>query len=120
MMADMTRLLKALADITRVRIVALLSGREELCVCELVEALQVPQYSVSRHLGVLKAARIVTDWRQGKWMHYALDPTLSKEQRDVISAVCALARQEAILRQDRRRLERCLRPRQEGAMIQCR
>ncbi len=118
-MADVTRLLKALSDTTRVRIVALLDGREELCVCELVEALGVPQYSVSRHLSVLKAAGIVADWRQGKWMHYALDARLSKEERDIVSAVCARARQNPVTRQDRRRLERCLRPRHEGAMIQC-
>lgn len=118
-MADVTRLLKALSDTTRVRIVALLDGREELCVCELVEALGVPQYSVSRHLSVLKAAGIVADWRQGKWMHYAVDPRLSDEERGVVVAVCTRAQQEAVARRDRRRLEQSLRPRGEGGMIRC-
>ena len=118
-MADLTRMLKALADPTRLRIVQLLHRRDELCVCELVEALDVPQYSVSRHLGVLKAAGVVTDWRQGKWMHYAIDPKLADEERAVIAAVCARAQQEAIARRDRRRLEQSLWPREEGGMIQC-
>jgi ArsR family transcriptional regulator len=112
-------MLKALGDPTRLRIVRLLSGREELCVCELVDALDVAQYSVSRHLGVLKAAGIVVDWRQGKWMHYALDPGMSEEEQAIISAVCARAHQERTGQQDRRRLERSLRPRAEGAVIQC-
>ena len=118
-MADLARMLRALADPTRLRIVLLLNGRDELCVCELVDALGVPQYSVSRHLGVLKAAGAVTDWRQGKWMHYALDPKLSQEERAVIAAVCARAGREPTARRDRRRLGQSLRPREEGGMIQC-
>ncbi len=118
-MVDLARMLKGLSDPTRLRIVQLLNGRDELCVCEIVDALEVPQYSVSRHLGVLKAAGVVTDWRQGKWMHYALDDKLSDEERGVIRAVCARAEQEATVRRDRRRLEQSLRPREEGGMIQC-
>jgi ArsR family transcriptional regulator len=118
-MVDLGRMLKALADPTRLRIVRLLNGRDELCVCEIVDALEVPQYSVSRHLGVLKAAGVVADWRQGKWMHYALDSKLSDEERDVVRSVCARAERETTARRDRRRLEQSLRPREEGGMIQC-
>lgn len=118
-MADLARMLKALSDPTRLRIVHLLNGRDELCVCEIVDALEVPQYSVSRHLGVLKAAGVVRDWRQGKWMHYALDAKLSDEERGVVRAVCARAEQETTARRDRRRLEQSLRPREDGGMIQC-
>jgi len=118
-MADLPRMLKALGDPTRLRIVQLLNGRDELCVCEIVEALQVPQYSISRHLGVLKAAGVVADWRQGKWMHYAVDSRLSDEERGVVVAVCTRAQQEAVARRDRRRLERSLRPRKEGGRIRC-
>ncbi len=118
-MADLPRMLKALADPTRLRIVHLLNGREELCVCEIVDALQVPQYSVSRHLGVLKAAGLVTDWRQGRWMHYALNPKLSDEERGVVAAICLRAERETTARRDRRRLEKSLRPREKGGMVQC-
>ena len=119
MKTDLIRLLKALADPTRVRIIHLLKGRDELCVCELVDALDIPQYSVSRHLGVLKAAGIVTDWRQGKWMHYALDPDISPHDSEVVAAVCRRADADTTARRDRRRLEQNLRPREEGGMIQC-
>jgi ArsR family transcriptional regulator len=118
-MADLARMLRALADPTRLRIVLLLNGRDELCVCELVDALDVPQYSVSRHLGVLKAAGAVTDWRQGKWMHYAVAPELSDEEREIVRAVCARADHEMVARQDRRRLGSALRPREKGAMVRC-
>ena len=118
-MDNLIRMLKALADPTRVRIIQLLRTRDELCVCEIVDALELPQYSISRHLGILKAAGLVADWRQGKWMHYNLDPALSKEDRSVVAAVCARAGAESTARQDRRRLRRCLRPRVRGEVVNC-
>lgn len=119
MTKDLVRLLKALADPTRVRIIHLLTGRDELCVCELVDALDTPQYSISRHLSVLKAAGIVTDWRQGKWMHYALDSDLPPQDRDVITAVCRRADSEPISRHDKQRLGKHIRPRENGEVVPC-
>jgi ArsR family transcriptional regulator len=118
-MPRLTNTLKALADPTRIRIVHLLRGREELCVCEITETLGLPQYTVSRHLGVLKAAGIVADWRQGKWMHYGLDPAMSGEDAAIVRAVCARAAREPQARQDARRLEQHLRPRANGEVVVC-
>jgi len=116
-MSQVVRILKALADPTRVRIIHLLQSRDELCVCEIVDALQLPQYSISRHLGVLKGAGLVGDWRQGKWMHYAFAPELSPQDRAVADAVCARAAAEPVSRQDQRRLRQHLRPRVNGDVV---
>ncbi len=63
--------LKALADPARVRIVyALAAG--ELCVCELMEMLDMPQTMVSHHCKILKYAQIVSDRKAGKWVYYSL------------------------------------------------
>ena len=62
---------KACADATRLRILFLLAERE-LCVCELVEVLEMPQGKISRHLAVLKNAALVRDRREGTWIYYAL------------------------------------------------
>ncbi len=113
------QLTKALADPTRLRICRLLRGREELCVCEIVDALDLPQYRVSRHLGVLKAAGVVSDWRQGKWMHYMLASSLSAPERALLEAACDCVAQEPAARLDERRLSRSLRPREKGAMVRC-
>jgi ArsR family transcriptional regulator len=64
-------ILKALADPTRLRIVNLLR-HGELCVCDLMEALQIPQSPISRHLATLKNGGWVKARRSGKWMHYML------------------------------------------------
>lgn len=62
---------KACADETRLRVLLLLAERE-LCVCELVEVLDMPQGKISRHLAVLKHAGLVQSRREGTWIYYAL------------------------------------------------
>lgn len=71
--AAAARALKALADVNRLRTAALLAyaGRE-LCVCELVDALRVSQYNVSRYLGALCAAGLIRKEKKGRWAMYAL------------------------------------------------
>ena len=63
---------KALADETRLRILLLLLDGE-LCVCEIIAALELPQSTVSRHLAYLKRTGWVSDRKQGVWMYYRLD-----------------------------------------------
>ena len=70
---SLSRMLKALGDETRVRIVALLS-HGELCVCHLEEALGLQQSTTSRQLAVLRAAAIVEPRRKGSWVYYRLAP----------------------------------------------
>jgi ArsR family transcriptional regulator len=71
LMERTSEIIKALSDPTRLRIVSLLR-HGELCVCDLTEALQIPQSTVSRHLSSLKNAGWVKARRSGKWMHYLL------------------------------------------------
>lgn len=66
-----SQLFRALADQTRLRLVALLSPGE-LCVCHLAEALDLSQPMISRHLGILKNAGVVKTRRQGSWIYYQL------------------------------------------------
>jgi ArsR family transcriptional regulator len=63
---------KACSDLTRLRILFLLTGGE-LCVCELVAVLEMPQGKISRHLSVLKNAGLVRDRREGTWIYYSLE-----------------------------------------------
>lgn len=64
-------ILKSLSDETRLRIINLLYERE-LCVCDLMEVLQLPQTKISRHLSYLKNAGLVTDRKKAQWVHYSL------------------------------------------------
>lgn len=70
-MKKTAQIFKSLADETRLRILLLL-GDDELCVCDLMAILQLPQSTVSRHLAYLRNAGFVDDRRQGIWMYYRL------------------------------------------------
>jgi ArsR family transcriptional regulator len=64
---------KAAGELTRLRILRLLQQvAGELCVCEVVDALEKPQYTVSKSLTVLRNARLVEERREGKFMMYKL------------------------------------------------
>lgn len=66
-----SRLFKALADTTRLKIMMLLDIRE-MCVCEIMVALDLTQPTASHHLGILEAVDLVEDRREGKWVFYSL------------------------------------------------
>lgn len=70
-MKQTARIFKALADETRLRILALLNSGE-LCVCDLMAVLALPQSTASRHLATLRNAGLVEDRRQGVWIYYRL------------------------------------------------
>ena len=71
-MKDLLNVFKALSDETRLRILKLLE-HGELCVCDIVAALDTIQPKVSFHLATLKEAGLIKDRKQGKWIHYSLD-----------------------------------------------
>jgi ArsR family transcriptional regulator len=89
-MRNVTGLLEALTDPTRLRLLRLLR-QEELCVCELVDALRIPQYKISRHLRRLRAAGLVEARRDGRWMHYRLNQrgTQAHLMHDLLHVLCS-------------------------------
>ena len=71
-MNSQATIFKALADETRLRILALLLDGE-LCVCEIIAALGSPQSTISRHLAYLRKSGWVEGRRQGIWMYYCVN-----------------------------------------------
>lgn len=85
--ADLARLLKALADPTRLRLVSMVAAHEngEACVCELTEPLGLTQPTISHHLKVLIDAGILIRDKRGVWAYYALVPTALNALAAVLS-----------------------------------
>ena len=83
--ADLARLLKALADPARLRLVSMVAAHEsgEACVCELTEPLGLTQPTVSHHLKILVEAGIFTRDKRSVWAYYALVPSAL----DALSAI---------------------------------
>ncbi len=63
---------KALSDLLRIQILELLR-KQELCVCDLCDRLQVQQSKLSFHLKILKEAGLLRSRQQGKWVYYSLN-----------------------------------------------
>ena len=81
-MREVMDMLKALADENRVRLLFALKGGE-LCVCQLIALLHLAPSTVSKHLTILRAARLVDSRKDGRWMYYRLSrefktPSVSK------------------------------------------
>lgn len=74
---------KALADETRLRIMALLLTEKELCVCDIIAAVQLPQSTVSRHLAYLRKSGLVSDRRCGLCMYYSIAESDALFQREL-------------------------------------
>jgi ArsR family transcriptional regulator len=84
LMDKQIEIFKALSDTTRLKIVWLLTNIDEkICVSEIVEVLDEYQYNVSRHLKILKNAKLVEEVKEGKWVFYYLTP-IKNEFRQMI------------------------------------
>ncbi|MBQ0758211.1 MAG: metalloregulator ArsR/SmtB family transcription factor [Gammaproteobacteria bacterium] len=71
-----TQLFKCLSDETRLLSTLLIHSEGELCVCELMEALNDSQPKISRHLAQLRSCGILEDRRDRQWVYYRLHPQL--------------------------------------------
>ena len=95
---------QALADSTRLRCLALIETHGELCVCELVHALELSQPKISRHLKLLRESGLVADRRERIWVHYRLADTLPSWVRTTLYEVVAAHAHDAPFADDARRL----------------
>jgi ArsR family transcriptional regulator len=104
-MKHVAAVLAGIADPTRLRLLRLLYG-QELCVCELVDAVQLPQYTVSRHLRELRHVGLVEATRRGRWMHYRISvaATRSPLHRDLLKLLDAHLRMRPEASRDDSRL----------------
>jgi ArsR family transcriptional regulator len=106
-MREYTTLFKALSDETRVRILMLLT-HGELCVCDLMEVLDLPQSTVSRHLATLRHAGLVEDRRQGTWNYYRLVETSIPVYREFLDLLSGGLEHLGEVQSDRKKLKSLL------------
>ncbi len=96
---------KALSDETRLRILKLLENGE-LCVCDIVAALDMVQPKVSFHLGVLRDAGLIKDRKQGRWIHYSIDDSDVFKRFLILSALERIS--DTVMVENRKRLKKFL------------
>ena len=103
---------KALADPTRLRVIAALRQRE-LCVCELCDALEATQSTLSTHLTLLRDAAITRTRKQGKWIYYRLSDEAAPLIENFLRHF-ANAKHDKRMRRDTDRVRERLKLRENG------
>lgn len=114
-MNDLMLFGKAISDPTRIRVLSALRGGE-LCVCELADAMEVSQSTLSNHLQVIRQAGLVRTRQAGKWIYYDLE----SEQTTILEAVFAhyqSLKTDGRLQRDAARLKQRLALRQDGCCV---
>jgi ArsR family transcriptional regulator len=101
---DLDSVFKGFADPTRIRILSVLAAGE-LCVCDIVDLLGLPQPLVSRHLAYLRRAGLVEATREWKYAHYRLAEPEHAVHRNLINCVRTCFRGIKSLDKERARAE---------------
>ncbi len=115
-MGNYIDIFKAIGDETRVRILSLLIlSQKSICVCEIVDSLEEPQYNVSRHLKVLKYAGLIGENRKGRWKYYSLTKKKNLFLTHLFKTISTIP--EEIISKDYMRLKKCLKARKERICV---
>ena len=93
-------LFKALSEPIRLRLVNLLAAKGELCVCDLVDALDASQSMVSRHLAYLRNSGWVESRREGQWIHYRLSSSMDPMAQAIVEILKTQGNVDSTLEQD--------------------
>lgn len=108
-MREFMNVVRALGDENRVRTLVALRGRE-LCVCQIIELLGLAPSTVSKHMSILKQARLVDTRKSGRWVFYRLAGNDSApEIQEAIAWLCKSLSGDASLRRDEQRLQDVLK-----------
>jgi ArsR family transcriptional regulator, arsenate/arsenite/antimonite-responsive transcriptional repressor len=84
---DVAQFFKVLADEARLKMLWLLFNHQELCVCDIMAALDITQSKASRHLATLRHAGLVVDRREAAWSHYSIGPVKNELERSQLEAL---------------------------------
>jgi ArsR family transcriptional regulator, arsenate/arsenite/antimonite-responsive transcriptional repressor len=106
-MREFMTVIKALADGNRVRMLYALGGRE-LCVCQMIEMLGLAPSTVSKHLSILRQARLVDDRKEGRWMYYRRPDRPGPLVRQVLSLIDSDLAADEQMQADREQVERII------------
>ena len=112
---ELVAIARALSDPTRIRIIAALRN-EELCVCELVDALGISQSSLSSHLQICRQAGVLATRKESRWIYYSLSTHYAPLIERIFSELQTVDSDEQV-RQDARRLKKRLKMREGGRCV---
>ena len=112
-MRDLLAITKALADENRLRAIGLLRS-QELCLCQIVEVLELASSTVSRHMSILHQARLVESRKEGRWAYFRLGGEEAQQSvHDALAMVLAALSRDKQARADQKTLKSVLKIQRE-------
>ncbi len=103
---NITRVLKALADENRIRILYLLSEREDLCVCEIRDIIGLSQPTISSHLKILENNELIAFGKDGKWVNYNMNPHPDINIKKITDSIFSMIKTDNEVKKDKDRVSR--------------
>lgn len=101
-----TKIIKALSDESRLRIMAILGRKPDLCVCEIREIIGLSQPTISSHLKVLEGAGLVIHRKDGLWVNYSISGELDKNIKVILNGTFKGISQSKLVKDDLKRLSK--------------
>lgn len=106
--ANMSEFFKVLADETRLRCLLLIFEHHELCVCELIHALALPQSKISRHLSTIRLNGLINQRREGQWVLYSIATNLPSLKNEILKMSFEELKNTQPFKEDRERLNKMI------------
>jgi len=108
-MHEVLNIAKALSDRNRLRALMLLK-KQPLCVCQIIELLALAPSTVSKHMSILRQARLVEGQKNSRWMYYRLAGAKSPDYaRAVVKQILDVLRDDPTIKEDRKKLDKILK-----------
>lgn len=76
---NIVTIMKALSDENRISIVSIIAKQDNICACKILEDLGITQPTLSYHMRILCSCGLIACQKQGKWMHYSINPAALSE-----------------------------------------
>lgn len=104
-MIEILNITKALSDENRIRALMMLTGGE-LCVCQIIEMMQLAPSTVSKHMSILKQAGLVETRKDGRWIYYRLAAAERRGPSEIIDWLKKNLKDNPVTIEDNKRLKR--------------
>ena len=100
------KILKAISDENRLRILSMLKVKQNICVCEIREIIGLSQPAISSHLRILENAGLINNSKDGKWINYRLNSDLNIKVSEFLNQILLIIKDSNQITSDKIKIEK--------------
>ncbi len=105
---DLTKFYSALSNETRLRCLYLVSKFDEICVCDVVETLDITQPAASKALHILRDIGLLKDRKDANWNYYRISPDIAEWTKSILDTTVTEMDHSSCYDRDRKRIQRLI------------